>query len=495
MEIVLSACVLKEIDRRTVEEYGIPGIILMENAAERMFQVLAERFSPCAVAVLAGKGNNGGDALVLTRKLFQAGFDVFLYILANSEEELSYESQINFKILKKLDIPFQFMNSENYRLYLERILTYPLLVDGMTGIGVAGALKGLTRDVVDLLNAQYQGVVVAVDVPTGLGTDEEYYEPVLSAALTLSVQCYKPHMLDYPGKGCCGEIIPVKIGFPAQLLENARFHGFLLERKDIRKPARSRDSHKGSYGRVLILCGSENYSGAPALALESALKSGVGYVYYAGFWQELLRGKYSEVIFVREEDCSWKDYDCILAGPGWGVAPNRQEMLDRLLDEYEGKLVLDADALTLLSTSPLLRQKLKHKKQVLLTPHLGEGARFFGVEPQELKKNKIKYLRQFQQEYPQATLLLKDSVSLLAASGDIFYLPWGSDFLARAGSGDLLSGLLCGFAAYQDLAQAAKLAVYLNGRAAELAADEKGVIGYDHSLLVGYYGQAFQELT
>ncbi|PKL13639.1 MAG: bifunctional ADP-dependent NAD(P)H-hydrate dehydratase/NAD(P)H-hydrate epimerase, partial [Spirochaetae bacterium HGW-Spirochaetae-6] len=157
MEVVLAARVLKEIDRRAVEEYLIPGIILMENAAERMFQVLDKRFKPCSVAVLAGKGNNGGDGMVLARKLFQAGFSVSLYILAVSEAELSPESKTNFNILQKLEIPFQFLRSDNFNSFQATILSHELILDAMTGIGLTGPLKGLTKDVVDFLNTAYLG--------------------------------------------------------------------------------------------------------------------------------------------------------------------------------------------------------------------------------------------------------------------------------------------------------------------------------------------------
>ncbi|HCL56953.1 MAG TPA: NAD(P)H-hydrate dehydratase [Spirochaetia bacterium] len=488
MEIVLTSREALDLDRDTTLLYGIPDLLLMENAAERIFQAIKNKYSPSQIHFLAGRGNNGGDALAIARKFFQNNISIRIYLFTDSQDNLSPLSILQTEILQKLNIPlFLIGNERDYQSQKEQILKAPFLIDGLLGIGLHSPLKGLLKTVVEDINADYQGEILAIDVPSGLSGNFDFFEPVLKASATFTVETPKINMLDYPGKSFCGEIISVPIGFPAPLLIKNR-HVFKVEEKDLILPERKRDSHKGAYGKTLILSGSKNYPGAALLASGAALKSGTGLLYYYGeVCQEILI-KYPEIILLDKIE-NLDLFDSILAGPGWGEG--NETLLKKLISDFSHSLILDADALNLISRNPKL---LKNRKNTLLTPHLKEFSRLTGKDTDWIKKNKLQALSDFAVNYPDVSVLLKDSVSILKDGSSFYYLEWGSDALARGGSGDLLAGLCSGFAAQLPLKESVFLSSFLNGKTADLLAELKKSPSVHPSVILENYQLAWNEL-
>lgn len=491
MEIILRAEQIQNVDKLAIDQFGFSPLILMENAAERIYQRMKPFFlqnREGLISFLIGKGNNGGDGLVVARKAFQEGFLTQIYIFAESEKELSASALANLYLCKSLKIPYIFISDKNqYSSYKAQILKSAFLIDAILGVGLSKPLKGFLEELVDNINGNYKNCVFAVDVPTGLSTSEGFYDPILKADKTFTVETPKYHMLDFPGKSFCGEIHTVKIGFPKKALEDQDSKSFLVEDSDIKVSKRSEDSHKGSYGRMLLIGGSSEYTGAPQLALSAAIKTGAGLLYYYGKAESYIRAGLPEIINLYDlEELLY--FDSIVIGPGW--AKGELSILERILKEHEGNLVLDADALNLLARH---KDLLENRKRTLLTPHLGEFSRLIEKEIRWIKENKEEALKLFAKNYPDISVLLKDSVSVLYDKGEFFYLNWGSPALSRGGSGDLLAGLIGGFSAYMPLRESVFLSCFLNGKTAEYLSDLKGDVTLSISDFPKYYEVIWQK--
>lgn len=481
---------MRGVDERSISEYGIPELLLMENAGERIFQSILSRFPMREAGFLIGRGNNGGDGLVIARKMFEKSIQPTLYILAENESRLSKSSQIHLKIIQNLKIPYFFLtNEDDFEKYKKNIVKHSFLIDALLGTGINQPARGLMKNAIEWLNQSYQGNILAIDVPSGLCTERGFFYPVLKAHATFTVEVPKINLLDYPGKGYAGHCETVKIGFPKELIYNANRKNFYAEKKDLRLPERKKDSHKGSFGKLLLLAGSEEYAGAPQIAINSALKTGAGLIYYHGKADQEIRIRYPEAI-VLDKMPDLNSFNSIIAGPGWGKLADKKT-LEELLSNTFSTLILDADALNELSKNPGL---LRNRKNTLLTPHLKEFGRMINKEALWIKENKIQALEDFYAQYPDINVLLKDTVSLFSHQGKIYTLPWGSPALARGGSGDLLAGLIGGFCAYFPLFDSVLLSCYLNGRTAEILSEKFGDFTVTPSLIAKNYHLAIKEI-
>lgn len=461
---VLTVEEMREVDRITIES-GIPGLILMENAGSRVVEFLAERFRPLSnqrVVVVCGKGNNGGDGLVIARQLLTRfrpkTLDVFL---AADPAELTGDAAANHRMF--VAAGGQFADKLETRMGAAT-----LVVDALLGTGLRGPATGEALQWIRNMNTAFPAAkVVAVDIPSGLVAGGEF----VRADHTITFTAAKEQMVVPPLAAHIGELIVAPIGSPDHLLEPSRLHLSQLEDFNDLLAPRPRDSHKGTFGHALIVGGASGKTGAAQMTALAALRSGAGLVTVASaapapIVPELMTAQLLDVE-------SLLDRKTVLGlGPGLGTAPELVELARRLARNAPMPVVIDADGLNALAG--LDQPWPADAPPRILTPHPGEMAR---LAPSFSKtSDRVQTARDFAVRNRCAVVLKGDRTVIAFADGNVWINPTGSPALAKGGSGDILTGLIAGFIAQfpSDWKTAVRAAVYLHGRAGELAAQSRG---------------------
>jgi NAD(P)H-hydrate epimerase len=473
MRPVLTAGEMRAIDRRAMEEYKIPGLILMEHAAQAVAGAVRERFAPVRTAVFAGTGNNGGDGWAVARLLRAAGWEVTVFHPGQGRD-LPPDATANREMALRFGVPDRPWDEVLDGSGLGR--EYGLVIDALLGTGFRGTVTGDYARLIEAINGS--GLpVVAVDIPSGVEADTGRISgPAVRARVTVTFGRPKVGLMLFPGREAAGEVVVDTIGLPGALLaEPSSF--YTLEPGDAAAllPPRVPDSHKGTYGRLLVVGGSPGLTGAPVLAGLAALRCGTGLV-TLGLREGLaLPEKPPELMTAPWPALRWEDFQAVVMGPGLSRAADGQELLWRLLPAEQPK-VLDADALNLLAGEEGWWQRLRGP--AVLTPHLGEMARLCGVSPETVRADRLDLAREKARQWG-VILILKDAVTLVAPpEGPVYINPTGNSGLATGGTGDVLAGVIGGLLA-QGLSpeKAAILGVYLHGAAGDLAAAEFGKAG------------------
>src|SRR5271157_1059553 len=492
---VLTAAEMREVDRKTIEQ-GIPGIVLMENAAHRVVELLAERFAPISgqrVAVLCGKGNNGGDGLGIARQLHTRLHPQELYVvLLASPEDLKGDAAANYQMLAVCGCPvLQEIPAE------ARAAT--LVVDALLGTGITGPAAGrMLEGIREINNGFPLARVVAVDIPSGMPSDSgEPMGEFARADCTVTFTAPKVAHALPPNCDHVGELIVGPIGSPPELydhvwlsqIEPEMFRGLLAPRPP--------EGHKGTFGHVLVVAGSRGKTGAAAMSGLGALRAGAGLVTVAsaesaitaigGFAPELMTAGLPETGAWEKLREVAEGKTAIAMGPGLGSGPEVQELVTQAEHEFTQPMVLDADA--------LVAQVSNLRCVRVLTPHPGEMARLIEKSTAEVQKDRVGVARRFAMER-KVTLVLKGHRTVIAfPDGRVWINPTGSPAMGTGGSGDVLTGLIAGFLAQfpkvPDVAVAA--AVYLHGLAGQIGAralGEKCLIATD---ILEYLPDAMEE--
>ncbi len=501
MQPILTAAEMRRVDRVTIEERGIPGLILMENAGARVYELLAHGFGPLGeqrIVILCGKGNNGGDGLVVARHLITRGHAGHLrVVLCSAPEELSGDAAANYRMLEAVDGEVLVIrNAADWQKHRPALQAATLLVDALLGTGLRGPAAGLYLEIIRDVNANFsQAQVVAIDMPSGLPSDSG--APIgesIRADYTVTFTAPKVSQIFPPNSERVGKLRVAPIGTaPAVLAADPKPKLLLVEACDIaglfgpRRPT----AHKGDFGHVLVVGGSRAKPGAALMAATAALRAGAGLVTVAtaagaaGLMvshtpelmtqpvEELADGSIGESSYQPE----WLDRKSVVAvGPGLGVGLANQELARRIVGEAAVPLVVDADGLTALAASQQPPWTTSSPLPVL-TPHPGEMARLTGLDTKQIEQRRVEVARQFA-EQRSVYLVLKGHRTLLATpDGRVLVNPTGTPAMASGGSGDILTGLIAGFlgqfpAAAPEIVIAA--AIYLHGLAAELAAQQHG---------------------
>ena len=479
---------MRHIDRRTIEERGIPGRDLMESAGKAVVNLIMTRIHPRHVALVTGKGNNAGDGFVVARLLHKAGLEVKLLLLAE-EEELSGDALASFLALPH-EIPrFTCHTREQIPSFLNEADS---IVDALLGTGVKGEVKGLYADVITAMNRS-PGCVVSVDIPSGLPADAPYFDGLcVHADFTVAMGLPKLGMVQYPARGFCGEIIVDSLLFPDDLLSSPMSSRCSLITSELVRallPPRPPDGHKGTFGSVLIVAGSPGMTGAASMTALASARSGTGLVYVAipQSLNPILEVKLTEPLTIPlptdvEGIPDMRMYegimekakfvDAIAVGPGMGRAPQTQELIRKLFITIEKPLVLDADGINAFEDRPELLKK--RTGPGILTPHPGELSRLVHIPPSEIQKNRLEAARKYASEF-QLILVLKGAATVIAEpGGEVFVNSSGNTALSKGGSGDVLTGLIAGFLAQgASSLSAAILGVFLQGLSGEIASREK----------------------
>jgi len=501
LQKILTAAQMREIDRLTTEECGVPGLILMENAASRVYEFLEENFPPLAsqkVVVLCGKGNNGGDGLAVARLLrVRAQVPDVRVILTGGPDQLHGDAAANYRMLRGAGVEAALAaDAEAWRALRGELLGVTLIIDALLGTGLKGPARGHYCDIIADINENFSHAgIVSVDIPSGMPSDSgEPWGEAVNADATVTFTAPKMAHVFPPNCHLAGDLRVAPIGTPpALLLENPELKLALMEAADVRPflAPRAPESHKGDYGHVLAVAGSRSKPGAALMTGTSALRSGAGLVTVATaasavvplitHTPELMTQPAEE-----SEDGSmtaesfrpeWLEGKSVAAaGPGLGTAPLQQALMERLLREVEVPLVVDADGLTLMAA--LGPEKWKTRSPALvLTPHPGEMSRLSGCSTKEIQRDRARIAGEFAERHS-LYLVLKGYRTVIATpGGEVFVNPTGSPGMATGGSGDILTGMIAGFLAQFPDAPPEKVvaaAVYLHGLAGEIAAGELG---------------------
>ncbi|MEW5946038.1 MAG: NAD(P)H-hydrate dehydratase [bacterium] len=480
---------MRELDRAAIEDVGIPGIVLMENASRGVFEVIASEASPLEgkrALVVCGRGNNGGDGFAVARHLLNAGA-VPEIALAAAKGEVSGDARTNLEVCLRLKIGVTEVRGEKgLRKLSSGLRRADFVVDALLGTGVKGALKPVYEKMIARVNG-FRGSVFAVDAPSGVSVDDGTVPTAaVRATHTVTFGMPKVGLFVYPGAGYAGKVYVVDIGIPVELLRGVRSEVELTPRALVRGclAGRRADVHKGECGSVLVVGGSRGMSGAPCMAGMSALRVGAGLVYLAvpeGL-HDLVERKFTEGVTLPQpeedgvlsagcvdglvEKCG--GVDAVVLGPGLGVTPGTRAVVEGVISEARAPVVVDADALNVIA---LRREVLRRARApLILTPHPGEMARLMGTSAGAVQSARLESARGFAAKH-NVTVVLKGAYSLTAAPrGRVYVNPTGNPGMATGGSGDVLSGVVGGLAAGGvPPVEAAAAGAYIHGLAGDVA--------------------------
>lgn len=493
---ILSAAAMRRTDKRAIEEFGIPGIVLMETAGTRVADYILSRFkNDSRVVVLCGPGNNGGDGLVIARLLHRAGFKVFLY---STQEEGAYsgDAAINENICLKAGLaPLRLTKEECLPKLWPELKNADLIVDALLGTGLDRKVEGVLAGLIGMIN-QAAAPVVAVDIPSGLHADTGMVlGQAVKAEVTLSFAAPKTGLLFYPGARYAGQVYVCDINIPGEAMAAEKTELVTLSTTRAMFPLRAADAHKGSFGKVLIVAGSPGMSGAAALAASAALRAGAGLVYLAapGAVCPALEAKLSEVIVLALSEKSpgllsfeaaaqivekAKDCDALCIGPGLSPGPETKIVLKEVIKHCPVPMVIDAGALTALGGDPSC---LKEAKTLpLLTPHPGEMASLFALKVTGVQASRLTLAREKAKAW-RCLIMLKGAATIIASPcGKAAINPTGSPVLATAGTGDLLCGMAASFIAQGlPVYEAGQAAAFVHGLAGDLLGPGRGFTSLD----------------
>jgi len=513
---VLNTQQMRDADRRTIDDIGIPSIVLMENAGRQAVAAMEAAFEglPMShVGVLCGRGNNGGDGFVVARTLVQRGIDATVFLLG-SVSEVRGDARTNLEVLGRLGITVvEVTNAQEWELHFSEISECDLLVDAILGTGFTGPLTGFLETVVADVNDL--GVpVVAIDIPTGLSADSHEIDgDAIEASMTVTLAAPKIPLVLPPADTHAGDLVIADIGIPAPVLDEVEGpYVELLTRERMRElvPVRAAESHKGDFGRVLIVAGSQGKTGAAHLAALGALRSGAGLVTVATARSSLpvLAAMGAEYMTeaLDESPAGTIDYaavdrvldlkaDVIAIGPGIGQEPSTAAFVQALVERSGVPLVLDADALNAFAEEPE-RLVGRDGVDVIITPHPGEMARLLNTTVEAVQKDRLNIARDFAAAHKLHVVLKGHRTVIAGPDNRAFLNLTGNPGMATGGTGDVLAGMLgAWFAQLLDAEAACKVSVYLHGAAGDLAEADEGEVSMVAGDLVARIGDAILELT
>ena len=504
---VVTAAEMRQIDQDTIEGIGIPGIVLMETAGSAIVRAIEQHYPTCQrIGIFAGKGNNGGDGIVIARQLAYIGRDVLLF-LVSPEDSFTGEAHTNLQIAKRLGLRIEEILTDaalGSDFFAERstslthIASCELLVDAIFGTGLRGAVHNPIATVINAIN-RLPTPILSVDLPSGLDADTGHPLGVcVQADRTVTIGLPKRGLLMHPGAELVGKLEVVDIGFPEQVVnaQDIQVNWTSAAQASQWMPPRPAFSHKGSYGRVLVVAGSTGMTGAAALASEAALRAGAGLVTLATpkHLNPILEGLLPEVMTLPlpETDVgslaasatspilefAEKTKSILAIGPGLSQHPETVSLVHQLIREnreqrIDLRMVIDADGLNALAQDRETLSRLN--SEAVLTPHPGEMARLTNTAVPTLEADRIETAQQFASEQG-VTLVFKGAPTVTSdPNGNLWINSTGNPGMATGGMGDVLTGVIAGLMAQGIPSEsAAALGVYLHGLSGDIAAERFG---------------------
>ena len=480
MKYVLSGKEMKALDTYAIEKIGIPSLVLMENAANAVVSKVTESGRKSKILVISGMGNNGADGLAVYRILRIQGYDCDC-ILTGNEEKATKELLVQKNILEQLNLPVLGDEAETEN--------YDIIIDAVFGVGLSRDVTGNYEKIIKKINSS-NAYIISVDIPSGIcAEDGRICNIAVNADCTVTFGYAKAGCILYPGKKNTGELLVKEIGYPKNLCEMIGAKAKYIQDEDLYiLPKRDVDGNKGTFGKILLIAGSEKYCGAAILSCKAAYKMGAGMVkvithennrnvlcsnvpeslcFCYEHWDEALETEL-------ENGIRWADV--IAVGPGISQSATAKNMLAFVLREHKNKtVILDADALNLMAEDENLKNMLD--SNMVITPHIMEMARLTGKIPEEIKKNPEVTASEFAKDYG-CIVVLKDAITVVSDSREVYYNTSGNSGMAVAGSGDVLTGILSVASVWKmpSLKRTA-VSVYIHGRAGDMAAGKYGEHG------------------
>jgi ADP-dependent NAD(P)H-hydrate dehydratase / NAD(P)H-hydrate epimerase len=509
MMLVCTAAQMREIDRTTIEDFGVPGVVLMEAAGRGVVDIVCSLVDPAGlrVVILCGGGNNGGDGFVVARHLLGRGARVRT-LLAFDRARTTPDALVNLRILEKLGADLaELRTDEDLAREESAILHARVIVDALLGTGLSADISGHLRRVLERANRS-QALKVAVDIPSGLNADTGLVMGLaFNADHTVTFGYPKAGLVTHPGVDRVGKLHVVDIGIPRRVEAQKEFVAELLEDARVGRHLEGRPSwgHKGTYGHLLVVAGSPGKTGAAMLCSEAALRSGVGLCTTAStsvairamesktregmlapLVPEGMAVDDSDEVFVHLQGIL-EGKSAIAVGPGIPTGPGMAAFIARLVRESPIPVVVDADGLNELSKN--LGALAEARSPILLTPHPGEMSTLTGVPVQEIQADRLNAARGFAQRHGVFVALKGFRTVIGAPDGRCFINPTGNSGMGSGGTGDVLTGIVGGFLAqhHQPL-DALCIGVFVHGRAGDRAAARCGQHGMLASDLIAEIG-------
>jgi ADP-dependent NAD(P)H-hydrate dehydratase / NAD(P)H-hydrate epimerase len=507
---------IREADNYAFQHYGLPTILLMENAAESIVSEIKNRFPSISkkniISIICGKGNNGGDGFAVARKFAVDGFDVKVLALAD-ENNLAGDAKTNFEILKKINKDYKNLSIKIFSKISDLIFIKKsdFIIDAILGTGSIGKLKDPYDKIVEELN-KFKCVKIAIDSPTGLNMENASGEIIFKSDLTITLADFKTGLFYEKGKLNSGEIVKGSIGIGSNYFDKQDVTEYLIEPEDafIELPQKRIDLNKYSAGKVLVIAGSGKMPGAAIFSMNAAMISGTGagFLVFPKSIKRVAQTKMNSAIVLSYEDekneylqlknlneleakINWADV--ILIGPGLGREEETQKFILEFLQKYSHKkIVIDADAIY------AIRNK-KYKKlnlgNIVFTPHHKEFADLIGVELEDLKMNLLKFGKQFVKETKSYLVLKSEQTLIFNPFGEVFFNSTGNAGLAKFGSGDVLSGIISSFIAQtKNVENSLISSVYLHGLTADLIVKNESEFGITPNKIINNFPKTIKFL-
>lgn len=487
---------MKEIDSKAVQDYGISELLLMEDAGSAIYSLINREFG-CAgrsFGVIAGTGNNGGDALVAARRLYSCGARVEVFIVGDPGK-YPEPAKRNYDTVLNLNIPVaQIESPDKLQVIGERLPHFDAVIVGLIGIGLKGDLKGIYRDVIDLLNKSGKKIV-SVDIPSGISGDSgKVCGVAVRSSYTVTFGLPKLGNILYPGYYYCGKLYVSTLSYPPELLFSDNIKVELNTPLPV--PERVRWGHKGMFGKLLAIGGARFYYGAPYYVSYSFLKAGGGYSRLAAPKSVIpyVAARCGEVVYIPLEETddgsiSLKnvnyvlelaekfDVDIVTVGSGVSLNSETQDFVREVVKNVSRIVIIDGDGITAVSRSPEILKS--RKAETIITPHLAEFARLSGFEMSEVLEDPVGALRKTCTQL-NSYVVLKGAHSLVGyPDGYVYINMTGNPGMAKAGSGDVLTGTIAAMygIGYRDAGTATRMGVLVHGLAGDIAAEKRGEDG------------------
>jgi len=518
--LVCTAAQMRELDRTTIEDYGIPGVVLMEAAGRGVVEVILDSLDERAgrdptglrVVILCGSGNNGGDGFVVARHLVSQGCHVLVYLVAE-RAKIGGDALTNLQILERIGVkPIPLQTEDDLERAESTLVHAAVIVDALLGTGLSSDVRGQYRSVLERAN-RATALKVAVDIPSGLNADSGAVMGVaFDADHTVTFGLPKVGLVTHPGVERVGKLHVVDIGIPGGATADKEFAAELLEPAMIGRWLlhRPRWGHKGTYGHLLVIAGSPGKTGAAVLCGEASLRCGVGLVTVASPApaMQAMESKTREVMLAPlvPDGAAVDDSDAVFGhlgrllqgkhavaiGPGIPRGPGVQAFICRLIREATVPIVVDADGLNELAGG--LECLAQATVPVLLTPHPGEMSRLTGKTVDEIQSDRLGAGSSFAQSRGVYLALKGDRTIIAAPDGRCYINPTGNSGMGSGGTGDVLTGMVGGFLAQgHDPLDSLSLGVFVHGMAGDLAAERSGQRGLLASDLLAEMGRVLKQ--